>query len=431
MDTRTAATTAMNALREAGFEAYLVGGCVRDVILGRAPKDFDITTNATPEQVIPLFEKTIPVGAKFGVVIAMVEDIQFEIATYRSDGAYTDGRRPDEVSYSKRVEDDVTRRDFTMNGLIAIPYDYENPPVVPVIEPTLWNNGMGGGTYAIIDYVSGFQDIKNKTIRCIGDPNKRFKEDALRMLRAVRFAAQLGFTIEDGTYDAIVANVGLIRNVSRERVREELEKLVAAPYPTKGLVPLVATGLFNAIFEGDFAKDLRFQRTLMRFSFFGRQTGPRLGMAMLVVDCPNNVAVGEMLESLKFSTDDHEAILGAVVNDISDLVGAEDALVKLRARRPGVLELGLELCEQTNYLFEHKAELTTLIGRFASLKPEEINPVPIVTGRDLIAMGFTPGPVFATVLKDVEYHQLNGDFETTAQALDYAKMKMESMNNGK
>src|SRR5271167_1778718 len=176
----------MHRLENKGFEAFLVGGCVRDRILNRQSKDFDVTTDATPDQVRAIFTHTIPVGAKFGVVVVVMDDVQVEVATYRADGAYSDGRRPDNVTYSRSAKEDVVRRDFTMNGLLM--------------------NSNGD----ITDYVGGQGDIDSGVIRAIGDPNVRFAEDALRQLRACRFAAQLKFEIEIRTLEAIEANARLL-----------------------------------------------------------------------------------------------------------------------------------------------------------------------------------------------------------------------------
>src|SRR6202795_1652611 len=200
----TAAEKVMETLRRAGYEAYLVGGCGRDILLQRTPKDFDVTTNALPEQVAKLFNRTIPVGAKFGVTVGMIGEEKIEVATYRADGAYTDGRRPDTVEYGKSAEDDVTRRDFTINGLLCL--GEADASSVAAYKTSLGHSSLpmtvGGKTYGIVDYVGGVADVQLGIIRAIGDPNKRFEEDALRMLRAVRFAAQLGFKIEKNTLEA-------------------------------------------------------------------------------------------------------------------------------------------------------------------------------------------------------------------------------------
>src|SRR5271168_5275456 len=191
----------MHRLEHKGFEAFLVGGCVRDRLLRRDSKDFDVTTNATPDEVRSIFAHTIPVGAKFGVVVVVMDGVQIEVATYRADGAYSDGRRPDEVTYSRSAKEDVVRRDCTMNGLLL--------------------NSLGD----ITDHVGGEADIQKKLIRAIGDPNVRFAEDALRMMRACRFAAQLGFTIEGKTLEAMEGCARLLSVISRERIAMELFKM--------------------------------------------------------------------------------------------------------------------------------------------------------------------------------------------------------------
>ena len=225
----------MHRLENKGFEAFFVGGYVRDHVLGRMSKDVDITTNALPEQVRAIFSHTVPVGAKFGVVVVVMDGVQVEVATYRSDGAYTDGRRPDERSYGKSAREDVMRRDFTMNGLLMKP-EYS---VLGECHRPCWRR-------------EGYQD--DRTIRCIGDANVRFAEDALRMLRAVRFAAQLNFKIAPETLVAIEDNArcygssaprGLLRNCSR---------FFTAPHPLKGLVPFFATGLARYALPASFIR---------------------------------------------------------------------------------------------------------------------------------------------------------------------------------
>src|SRR5271169_285737 len=234
----------MHRLEHKGFEAFLVGGCVRDHRLHRQSKDFDVTTDATPDQVRAIFTHTIPVGAKFGVVVVVMDGVQVEVATYRADGAYTDGRRPDEVVYSRSAEEDVVRRDFTMNGLL------------------MNSNGE------VIDYVGGKADINDRIIRAIGDPNVRFAEDALRMLRAVRFAAQFKFDIEVRTLEAIASNAQLLKVISRERVAAELFKILSAPFPLAGIVPFISTGLFRYALPSKFVDHINMTRTIQRFGMF-------------------------------------------------------------------------------------------------------------------------------------------------------------------
>ncbi|WP_027627051.1 CCA tRNA nucleotidyltransferase [Ruminiclostridium cellobioparum] len=198
----------INKLNEKGFEAFIVGGCVRDSVLGKDPHDWDITTSALPADVKETFGRTYDAGIKHGTVSVAVEDEIFEVTTYRVDGKYSDSRRPDNVSFTASLKEDLARRDFTVN---AMAYNYQT---------------------GLVDYFEGLQDIKNRQIKAVGNAGARFQEDALRMLRAIRFSAQLGFEIEKNTFDAISGNSGLIKNISRERIREEVDKLLTSQNPS-------------------------------------------------------------------------------------------------------------------------------------------------------------------------------------------------------
>ena len=221
---RQAATEIVRQLREAGFQAYWVGGCVRDLVMGREPKDFDITTDATPAQVTQLFPQSLTVGAQFGVVIVPRPEGDFEVATFRSDGRYTDGRHPAEVRYTRTAEEDVQRRDFTINGLLYDPLEQR-----------------------VLDYVGGEADIRARRIRTIGDPVQRFNEDRLRMLRAVRFAARFLFTPERALLDAIRKLAPQIREVSAERIRDEIVKILTEGQARRGFELLDETGLLPEV----------------------------------------------------------------------------------------------------------------------------------------------------------------------------------------
>ena len=205
------------------YEAFMVGGCVRDSLLGLKPKDFDITTSALPEITENLFTKTIPTGIKHGTVTVVINKENFEVTTYRTEGNYIDNRRPEKVEFVKDLKEDLSRRDFTINAFA-------------------YNDKEG-----LIDYFNGMDDLKNKVIRAVGDPNKRFNEDALRMLRAIRFSAQLGFSIESKTYDAIKDNVQLIKNISNERIRDELCKILLSDNPSEGIETLRKTNMLSII----------------------------------------------------------------------------------------------------------------------------------------------------------------------------------------
>jgi tRNA nucleotidyltransferase/poly(A) polymerase len=422
MTEMTAAEFVLDTLRKNGFEAFFAGGCVRDLVLGRKPKDFDINTDATPEQVRPLFEHTIPVGAAFGVVVVMVEGHQFEVATYRADGAYSDGRRPDEVTYSKSAKEDVQRRDFTMNGLLMT----NQSRTLPLPEDALLT--FLDNDVVVLDFVGGEADIKAKVIRCIGDPNRRFAEDALRMMRAVRFVGQLGFEIEAETFKAIQANVDSIVNVSRERVVVELFKLTTGKFAARGVAALVATGLFRRIFPSKFVEDANVALMLERFSL-NQTTDPVVGLAMMMADTSLSGAE-EALDSLKLSKDVYNMVYGALANQLNlcHASNFDDAEVVLMAREAGVLNPGVALFEQTLGMAGLgcgvEAGMSTVL-RFRSFTNEQINPAPLVTGADLITMGFKPGPMFTRVLRAVEFSQLNGDFATRKEALDFAKSEAE------
>jgi poly(A) polymerase len=427
MDMRDAARKVLETLREAGFEAFLVGGCVRDLVLEKSPKDFDITTNATPEQVRPLFEHTIPVGAKFGVIVVMVHGQQIEVATYRADGAYSDGRRPDTVEYSNSVREDVVRRDFTMNGLlIATAADAEgriNAPLDAGFHLGWVDTDSEEDLNTVVDYVEGLSDIRKQVVRCIGDPNKRFEEDQLRMLRAVRFVGQLGFEIEAGTFAAIQQSVGSITSVSRERIAEELKKLTTGKFAAKGVAALVATGLFRRIFPTRFVEATNVALLLERFNLCAASNATE-GLAMLLADCRDRDAVAETLDSFKLSREESDTIRDATYFRV--LVGTlgqlEEGAVRLFARTLPLL--GVTLFEQDLgmglYNVGVEAGMANAL-RLRSLTREDLYPAPMVTGADLIAMGFKPSPLFTKVLTAVEFKQLNSDFESREAALEFAK----------
>ncbi|HCM43094.1 MAG TPA: phosphohydrolase, partial [Candidatus Omnitrophica bacterium] len=212
-------------LNNAGFQALFAGGCVRDHLLGAIPTDYDIATSATPDEVEELFSKTIPVGKQFGVMLVLLDTFQFEVATFRTEGGYQDGRRPGFVKFAG-AQEDVAGRDFTVNGLL---YD-------PILQK-------------ILDYVGGQKDLNAKIIRCIGNPSERFEEDKLRLLRAVRFAARLDFQIESDTWTEIKKRATQINVVSKERIRDELEKIVNSPHIYLGLKLMTESGLWQAIFS--------------------------------------------------------------------------------------------------------------------------------------------------------------------------------------
>ena len=402
----------MHRLEHKGFEAFLVGGCVRDRILHRGAKDFDVTTDALPEQVQAIFTHTIPVGAKFGVVVVVMDGVQVEVATYRADGAYSDGRRPDEVKYSKSAKEDVVRRDFTMNGLL------------------LNSNGD------IVDYVGGQDDIKNKVIRAIGDPNVRFAEDALRMMRACRFAAQLGFEIEKNTLEAIRENARLMAVISHERVAMELFKLLASPAPLKGLLPFIQTGLFRYALPKVFENYINMIYTLQRFDLFNSNKDAMLGMAMLFADI-GQFAHEELANYLKLSNDQKDELIycGHHISRFRQHMGGSfmpEAAIKRALREPGVA-LALEIMTQDEVMGKTSFGLEALMAFVLKVKaytPEQIKPVPLVTGKHLIDAGIPPSNIYSMILFDIESFQLNGVFTTTEQAMDYVRARVYKAEDG-
>ena len=213
----------MSILNENGYEAYLVGGAVRSFLMGKEIQDYDITTNASADQIEKIFEKSIPTGKEFGTITVLFNSEEYEITTYRVDGNYSDGRHPDNVIFTRDLKEDLSRRDFTINAMCC---DKEGE---------------------LIDYFKGYEDLENKVIRAIGEPDKRFNEDALRMLRAVRFMCQLDFSIEDSTYSSIKENYKLTEKVSVERINQEFTKILLSPVPSKGVRTLIDTGLMDYI----------------------------------------------------------------------------------------------------------------------------------------------------------------------------------------
>ena len=422
MEMKTAAQNVMNTLNEAGYEAYLVGGCVRDLMLGRTPKDYDVCTNARPEQVQTLFLKTTPVGASFGVVVVVEGGHQIEVATYRADGQYTDGRRPDAVRYSDTPKEDVVRRDFTINGMLMC----KAASTPTELDETLRTRVVDGA--AVMDYSGGLHDLENRVIRCIGDPVARFTEDSLRMLRAVRFVAELGFEVEENTKKAIMQLGSTITRVSRERVAQEMVKLLMAPYAVRGLAMLYSTGLARHLFPNvDFAT-VNVAVQMERFECF-RPTDANEALAMFLTDM-SAAAILSVLKSLKLSNDRYTEVFGAVVSKMGAYDGFHNvytaAELKRFARKPGAA-LAVKLAEQDEHMGLRVGSLglnglAMMFGsRFDVLTPEEIYPTPLVTGADLIAMGLTPGPRFKGILDHVEALQLNGVFTDRERALNYVR----------
>ncbi|MFA4917402.1 MAG: HD domain-containing protein, partial [Syntrophales bacterium] len=423
---RTAAGI-VRRLRQTGHEAYLVGGCVRDLIRGVEPGDYDVVTSARPDDVQSLFPHTVPVGVSFGVVVVIEEGQNYEVATFRTEDGYEDGRRPSQVKFAT-VEEDISRRDFTVNGLLMDPE-----------------------TGRIIDYVDGCRDIERRLIRTIGEPQERFSEDYLRMLRAVRFAANLGFEIDQPTLDAIKKHVPAIHRISAERINAELTSLLACGGGRRGMEILNATGLLAELLpeiqamrgveqpplfhpEGDVWEHTLRMLDLLSCGEEGAKADERLAWGVLLHDIgkvdtrsedekgvhfyghvgKGEEIAGRILRGLRFSRADMETVL--------DLIHCHMLFMHVREMRPNKLkrllgkqdfDLHLELhrldCLGSHGMLDNYEFCRTKLAEFAK---EELHPQKLISGHDLIAMGFRPGSVFGEILKAVEDAQLDGEILT-------------------
>ncbi|MGI9087718.1 MAG: CCA tRNA nucleotidyltransferase [Chthoniobacterales bacterium] len=427
-------------LRQNGHVAYFAGGCVRDLLRGQAPKDIDIATDARPEQVQKIFARTYAVGAHFGVIVVLENGLQFEVATFRSDGAYLDGRRPTEVHFAS-AEEDAQRRDFTINGMFFDPTADE-----------------------VIDFVGGRGDLAAGLVRAIGDPEARFAEDRLRMLRAVRFATVLEFEIEGATWSALVRAAPAIAEISAERIREELVRIFLSPQRARGWDLLNASGLMAVVLpelaamkgceqppqfhpEGDV-----FRHTRIMLGMLPAQVSLPLVLSVLFHDIgkpPTSMVdpdgrirfnghdrVGaEMTEALmqrlRFSRAETEGTVEAVRQHMvfKDVPKMRVAKLKRFMARPTFqdeLELHRVDCASSHAMMDNYEFLLRKREEFAN---EPIIPPPLVRGADLIALGFRPGPLFGEILEAAETRQLEGEFKDREDAL--AWVKREYVDAGK
>jgi poly(A) polymerase len=440
-----AAAGVVRRLRELGFAAYFAGGCVRDMLLGVEAKDFDVATAARPEEVMAAFARTESVGAHFGVVLVVEtvegERVATEVATFRHDGAYSDGRRPDEVRFSDDPREDVLRRDFTVNGLLLDVVRYEAGDRVED---------------CVLDFVGGREDLDLRLIRAIGEPQRRFAEDKLRMPRAVRFAARLGFEIERRTMRAIREKAAEIGVVSPERVREELTKILTEGAARKGFELLDETGLLREVLpevartkgveqppqyhpEGDV-----WVHALMLLGQLEAGCSSTLAWGMLLHDvgkpatftAPDRAKAGDrirfnghvevgvavaraILSRLRFSGEEAEQILALVKHHMQ--------FGDVRKMKQSTLKRFLRLPRFEEHLALHRADSLSSHGQlgmyefakqqFEELGEEAIRPKLLVTGEDLIAAGYRPGPGFRAMLEAAEDAQLEGVVTTKEEAM--------------
>ena len=441
------ATSIVQKLRQQGFQAYLVGGCVRDLLLGREAKDYDVATNATPEQVMGIFPETYAVGAQFGVVLVPTphdrqseggadgipsKSYAVEVATFRSDIGYSDGRHPDEVRFSRDPREDVARRDFTINGMLLDPMSGE-----------------------VLDFVGGRLDLEAGIIRTIGSPEQRFGEDKLRMLRAVRFAARFEYTIEPATFAAMQKLAQQIQVVSRERVRDEITRMLTEGHARRAFLLLDKSGLLKPVLpeiaamkgvqqppefhpEGDV-----FVHTLLLLDNLPTPCPLTLAWGALLHDVgkpptfrvapdrirfDGHVEVGvkmaeEICRRLRFANDETAQILALVDNHMrfGDATRMKESTLKKFLRMPGFDEhLALH---RADCMASHR-NLSTyeFVRQKRSEIPEEkMRPVPLVTGDDLIAEGHVPGPKFREILNAVEDGQLEGRLLSRDSALEFVR----------
>jgi len=426
MSSRDNATAIIKRLREQGYESYFAGGCVRDMLLDKPPQDYDITTSAKPDAITEIFPQTVPVGAQFGVMLVVVDGEPFEVATFRHDGPYLDGRHPSQVRYGS-LNEDILRRDFTINGMVYDPIEDR-----------------------VIDLVEGKKDLERRSIRALGDARERFAEDRLRMVRAVRFAASLDFTIEEKTLAAIGDLAPTVGQISWERIGEEVTRILTEGGARKGFELLDATGLLSHIMpeisamkgveqspdyhpEGDV-----FTHTMLLLSHL-QTPAETLAYGCLLHDVGKPVCIRregerltfyghtekgaeiaeEIMKRLKRSRATWERVAYLVRNHLRHTQASNMRLSTLKRflGEEGIDEL-LDLTRidalSSNGDLQYYRFCKQKLEEF---KEEEIHPAPLLRGRDLLALGFAPGPGFSEILKQVEEAQLGGELSSREQAL--------------
>lgn len=423
-------------LQEAGFAAYWVGGCVRDLFLNRKPTDYDIVTAALPEQIERLFKRTIPVGRKFGVIVVIEGEHQFQVATFRAEADYRDGRHPEQVIFGDAMAD-ARRRDFTINGLFFDPVRQE-----------------------LHDWVGGKADIEAKIVRTIGEPAERFAEDHLRLLRAVRFASQLNFQIENRTLASIQSQAADIGGISPERMREELAKLFAPPHAARGLELLRESGLLDHVLpemsatvtceqSPDFHPEgTVFQHVKLMLSKLPAESSPSLPWAVLLHDIAKPVTASrdpasgaihfyghekvgaemaeQLLSRLRFPKKQIEEVVQAVrchmqFKDVTRMRKATLRRLLLRPTFPLELELHRLDCLGSHGQLDHY-EFLVAQARELEQRPDIVPP--LLTGNELIAMGMKPGPAMGALMAELREKQLQDEITTRSQARAWARARL-------
>jgi tRNA nucleotidyltransferase (CCA-adding enzyme) len=425
-----------------GFDAHIVGGCVRDCIINRVPNDWDVTTNALPESIMELFAHTVPTGIKHGTVTVIINTNPYEVTTYRIDGEYSDNRHPDEVIFTDSLTEDLSRRDFTINAMAY------------------------SGKSGLIDPFHGLKDLENRIVRCVGDPNKRFNEDALRMIRAIRFACQLDFSIEEATFQAIGANSKLLKNISVERIREEFNKILLSSKPSKGIVFLKESGLLQLILpeimpcigfkqrNPHHHKDV-FEHTLSVLDNSPENLVVRLAALFHDIGKPETFTVDEkgighfhghqmksmdiaerVLKRFKFDNNTLKSVIVLVKEHMNRHEALRTASIKKFINRVGLenledlFELQIADIKGSASPFDFssihymKEEVTKILETKQPLTVKEL----ALTGSDLLALGFKPGKLIGDILNHLldavlEKPELN----TREQLIELVKTYGESL----
>jgi len=393
-----AAVEIIRNLTAAGHAALLAGGCVRDLLRGSPPEDYDVATDATPDRVCQLFRATRKVGAQFGVVLVRRGQRWIEVATFRSDGPYLDGRHPARVTFSD-ARQDVLRRDFTVNGMFLDPLQ-----------------GL------VIDCVGGRADLRAGLIRCIGEPSERFEEDHLRLLRAARFAARLGFAVEPATFAAIQANASKLLKVAAERVREELEKMLAHPARRQAFELMEQMGLLPYLWEGAAwqAEQIAAARSLLER--LPAQVPFELAFAALVAD-RRPPEIRTICRALACSNDQREASVWLVRHqaDLDEPDAIPLASLKRLLAHASFPALRTLVEARYQALPDGRERSIALERRLAAIAPEAVQPTPFVTGDDLAQRGVEPGPIYKQLLDELYTRQLNETVGTRPAALHVLK----------
>ncbi|MCH6569025.1 MAG: HD domain-containing protein [Acidobacteria bacterium] len=419
----------LKTLHDQGHDAYFAGGAVRDLLLEKSISEIDIATSASPQEIEQLFPKTIPVGKQFGVIVVVQDTNNFEVTTFRKEADYVDGRHPTRVSFTD-ARHDVERRDFTVNALFFNPFTEE-----------------------VIDYLKGREDLERKLIRTVGPPQSRFQEDKLRLLRALRFACQLDFEIEQQTYQQVKEHASQLTQVSWERIRDEVLKILTGPDPSRGLKLMSDSGILEVILpeiaamqgvqqppqfhpEGDV-----FVHTCLMFEL-SQERSETLALEILLHDV-GKPPTFTIKERIRF---DGHADLGAKmaeeicrrlrisnqqIEEVVDVVKDHLRFIHVQEMRESTLKRFLRKPNFSDHLELHRLDSLASHGKLSSyhfcqekleeLSQEAMRPKPLINGHDLIRLGLEPGPLFSEILSAIEDFQLEGKLSSKEETLDWVK----------